>query len=191
MKQILIIIINKINDQFRLPRLTSLLLFVQAPQRLCPAFYIKAVAFPGTVLHDCHYLDSEDIDLDSEDIDGNLPEQYRRSLAFIKRNLRHVQRQQGFNTLGQLEVPEEVFEELLVNALIHHDYSVSATIRIMIFADRIELISPGHLPDVLDTGKIRFYLSNRRNPTLTSPCCANAPLSRFGHLHPALSMLGQ
>ncbi len=46
--------------------------------------------------------------------------------------------------------------------------SLSASIRIMIFADRIELISPGHLPDVLDTEKIRFDLSNRRNPTLTS-----------------------
>nr|WP_248803622.1 hypothetical protein [Pseudomonas sp. MWU13-2100] len=136
------------------PNLAGLLLFGQAPQRLCPAFDIKAVAFPGTVLHDRHYLDSEDID-------GNLLEQYRRSLAFIKRNLRHVQRQQDFNTLGQLEVPEEVFEELLVNALIHRDYFVSASIRIMIFADRIELISPGHLPDVLDTEKIRFGLSNR------------------------------
>lgn len=143
------------------PNLAGLLLFGKAPQRWCPAFDIKAVAFPGTVLHDRHYLDSEDID-------GNLQEQYRRSLAFIKRNLHHVQRQQGFNSLGQLEVPEEVFEELLVNALIHRDYFVSASIRLLLFADRIELISPGHLPDVLDTEKIRFGLSNRRNPTLTS-----------------------
>ncbi|MCD1640965.1 putative DNA binding domain-containing protein [Pseudomonas stutzeri] len=155
------------------PNLAGLLLFGRAPQRLCPAFDIKAVAFPGTVLHDRHYLDSEDID-------GNLPEQYRRSLAFIKRNLRHVQRQQGFNTLGQLEIPEEVFEELLVNALIHRDYFVSASIRLMIFADRIELISPGHLPDVLDTEKIRFGLSNRRNPTLTSHAVHILPYRGLG-----------
>lgn len=125
------------------------------------------------MLHDRHYLDSEDID-------GNLQEQYRRSLAFIKRKLRHVQRQQGFNTLGQLEVPEEVFEELLVNALIHRDYFVSASIRIMIFADRIELISPGHLPDVLDTEKIRFGLSNRRNPTLASHAVHILPYRGLG-----------
>ncbi|WP_144937077.1 RNA-binding domain-containing protein [Pseudomonas alabamensis] len=156
-----------------IPNLAGLLLFGKAPQRLSPAFDIKAVAFPGTVLHDRHYLDSEDID-------GNLLEQYRRSLAFIKRNLRHVQRQQGFNTLGQLEVPEEVFEELLVNALIHRDYFVSASIRIMIFADRIELISPGHLPDVLDTEKIRFGLSNRRNPTLTSHAVHILPYRGLG-----------
>ncbi|MNZ68744.1 Divergent AAA domain protein [compost metagenome] len=155
------------------PNLAGLLLFGKAPQRLCPAFDIKAVAFPGTVLHDRHYLDSEDID-------GNLVEQYRRSLAFIKRNLRHVQRQQGFNTLGQLEVPEEVFEELLVNALIHRDYFVSASIRLMIFADRIELISPGHLPDVLDTEKIRYGLSNRRNPTLTSHAVHILPYRGLG-----------
>ncbi|MBF0675109.1 RNA-binding domain-containing protein [Pseudomonas sp.] len=155
------------------PNLAGLLLFGQAPQRLCPAFDIKAVAFPGTVLHDRHYLDSEDID-------GNLLEQYRRSLAFIKRNLRHVQRQQGFNTLGQLEVPEDVFEELLVNALIHRDYFVSASIRLMIFADRIELISPGHLPDVLDTEKIRYGLSNRRNPTLTSHAVHILPYRGLG-----------
>lgn len=155
------------------PNLAGLLLFCQTPQRLCPAFDIKAVAFPGTALHDRHYLDSEDID-------GNLQEQYRRSLAFIKRNLHHVQRQQGFNTLGQLEVPEEVFEELLVNALIHRDYFVSASIRIMIFADRIELISPGHLPDVLDTEKIRFDLSNRRNPTLTSHAVHILPYRGLG-----------
>ncbi len=155
------------------PNLAGLLLFGQAPQRLCPAFDIKAVAFPGTVLHDRHYLDSEDID-------GNLQEQYRRSLAFIKRNLHHVQCQQGFNSLGQLEVPEEVFEELLVNALIHRDYFVSASIRIMIFADRIELISPGHLPDVLDTEKIRFGLSNRRNPTLTSHAVHILPYRGLG-----------
>ncbi|MBV4541479.1 RNA-binding domain-containing protein [Pseudomonas vlassakiae] len=155
------------------PNVAGLLLFGQAPQRLCPAFDIKAVAFPGTVVHDRHYLDSEDID-------GTLLEQYRRSLAFIKRNLRHVQLQQGFNSLGQLEVPEEVFEELLVNALIHRDYFVSASIRIMIFADRIELISPGHLPDVLDTEKIRFGLSNRRNPTLTSHAVHILPYRGLG-----------
>ncbi|MBK4995425.1 transcriptional regulator [Pseudomonas sp. S37] len=156
-----------------IPNLAGLLLFGKAPQRLRPAFDIKAVAFPGTVLHDRQYLDSEDID-------GNLQEQYRRGLAFIKRNLHHVQGRQGFNTLGQLEVPEEVFEELLVNALIHRDYFVSASIRIMIFADRIELISPGHLPDVLDTDKIRFGLSNRRNPTLTSHAVHILPYRGLG-----------
>ncbi|MFJ4347288.1 Fic family protein [Pseudomonas sp. NPDC089401] len=69
---------------------------------------------------------------------------------------------------------------MLVNALIHRDYFVSASIRIMIFSDRIELISPGHLPDVLDTEKIRFGLSNRRNPTLTSHAVHILPYRGLG-----------
>jgi len=140
--------------------LAGLMLFAQRPQRFRPAFVIKAVAFPGTVLHDTRYLDSEDID-------GVLPEQFVRAVAFLRRNLHHVQGEQGSDTLGQLEIPEPVLEELLVNALIHRDYVTSASIRLMVFADRVEIISPGHLPDSLSTDAIRRGATNRRNPTLT------------------------
>ena len=107
--------------------LAGLLLFGKHPQRYRPAFMVKAVAFPGTSLASHHYLDSEDID-------GTLLEQYQRSLGFIKRNLHHVQRDQNFNSLGLLEVPEQAIIELLVNALIHRDYFTSASIRLLIFA---------------------------------------------------------
>ncbi len=52
------------------PNLTGLLLFGKSPSNQLPAFIVKAVAFPGTVLHDTQYLDSEDID-------GTLPQQYQ------------------------------------------------------------------------------------------------------------------
>ncbi len=156
-----------------IPNLAALLLFGNTPHALKPAFIIKAVAFPGTVLHDSHYMDSEDID-------GNIPEQYRRSIAFIKRNLRHVQGNQGFNSPGQLEVPEVVFEELLVNALVHRDYFISAPVRLLIFSDRIEIISPGHLPNHLDVNQIRFGLSNLRNPVLVSHAFYMLPYKGLG-----------
>ena len=70
--------------------------------------------------------------------------------------------------IGVPEIPQLVFEELLVNALIHRDYFVSAVIRIFIFDDRIEIISPGHLPDNLTIEKIRTGNSNIRNPILAS-----------------------
>jgi len=144
-----------------IPSLAGLLLFGKEPSVFKPAFIIKAVAFPGNQLHDEHYLDSEDID-------GNLTEQYRRSIAFIKRNLHHIQGDQSFNSPGRLEVPVVVFEELLVNALVHRDYFISAPIRLLVFANRIEIISPGHLPNHLDIEQIRFGLSNLRNPALAS-----------------------
>lgn len=153
--------------------LSGLLLFGKHPQRYRPAFMVKAVAFPGIDLTDKYYLDSEDIN-------GTLAEQYQRSLAFIKRNLHHVQAGRGFNTLGQLEVPEIVFEELLVNAFIHRDYFTSASIRLMVFADRIEIISPGHLPDNLSVDTIRHGITNRRNPTLTEHATHILPYRGLG-----------
>ncbi len=66
------------------------------------------------------------------------------------------------------EIPSLVFEELLVNALVHRDYLVSASIRLFIFDNRIEIISPGHLPDNLTVEKIRLGNSIIRNPILVS-----------------------
>jgi ATP-dependent DNA helicase RecG len=73
-----------------------------------------------------------------------------------------------------------VLEELLVNALIHRDYFTSASIRLMLFADRVEIISPGHLPDSLSTEAIRHGATNRRNPTLTEHAVHILPYRGLG-----------
>ncbi|WP_055136738.1 RNA-binding domain-containing protein, partial [Pseudomonas corrugata] len=153
--------------------LAGLMLFGRQPQRWRPAFQVKAVAFPGTSLADNRYLDSEDIG-------GTLLEQFKGSFAFIRRNLHHVQHGRGFNTLGELEIPEPALEELLVNALIHRDYFTSASIRIMVFADRVEIASPGHLPDSLSVEAIRQGRTNRRNPTLTEHAAQILPYRGLG-----------
>lgn len=153
--------------------LAGLLLFGRQPQRWRPAFQVKAVAFPGTSLADSRYLDSEDIG-------GTLLEQFKGSFAFIRRNLHHVQRGRGFNTLGELEIPATALEELLANALIHRDYFTSASIRILVFADRVEIASPGHLPDSLSVEAIRQGRTNRRNPTLTEHAAQIRPYRGLG-----------
>ena len=68
----------------------------------------------------------------------------------------------GVNAPGLPEIPESVFEELLVNALVHRDYLVSASVRLFIFDNRIEIVSPGHLPDNLTVEKILAGNSNIR-----------------------------
>jgi ATP-dependent DNA helicase RecG len=153
--------------------LAGLMLFGRNPQRWRPAFSIKAVAFFGTSIADSHYQDSQDIS-------GRLPTQYTEALAFIKRNLHRVQGQQGFNSLGLLEVPEVALQELLVNALVHRDYFTSASIRILVFRDRIEIISPGHLPDSLSVADVRQGKTNRRNPTLTEHAFQLLPYRGLG-----------
>lgn len=87
------------------------------------------------------------------------------------RNLHKVQGGRGVNAPGIPEIPEAIFEELLVNALVHRDYLVSAPIRLFIFDNRIEIISPGHLPNNLTVEKIRAGSSNTaiRSSFVTSP----------------------
>lgn len=106
--------------------------------------------------------------LDTEDFSGPLSKIFGNSLSFVMRNLHKVQGGRGVNTPGMPKIPETVFEELLVNALIHRDYFVRAPIRVFIFDNRIEIISPGHLPNNLTVERIRAGISNIRNPILAS-----------------------
>jgi len=141
--------------------LAGVLLFAERPEWIKPQFIVKAIRYPGNAIHSTEYLDTEDFS-------GPLRKVFDDSLAFIMRNLHKVQAGQGVNSPGIPEIPPSVFEELLVNALIHRDYLVSATIRLFIFDNRIEIISPGHLPDNLTVEKIRSGISNIRNPILVS-----------------------
>ncbi len=106
---------------------------------------------------------------DSESpFEGNLSELYEKTMNFILRNLRKVQVEDSFNSLGELEIPKEVLEELLVNALIHRDYFIKSGIKVFIFDNRIEIISPGKLPNTLTVEKIKLGTSIARNPILYS-----------------------
>ena len=154
-------------------KLAGLLLFGRNVSRWRPSFSIKAVAFPGTSIADTRYLDSQDIS-------GTLVTQYTEALAFMKRNLHRVQGDQGFNSPGMLEIPEIVLQELLVNALVHRDYFTSAPIRILIFNDRLEILSPGGLPDSLSLDDIRLGKTNRRNPTLAEHAFRLLPYRGLG-----------
>jgi ATP-dependent DNA helicase RecG len=139
--------------------LAGLLLFAKEPFFHKPAFIIKAITFPGTKIGITY--------IDSEDFEGPLTEIFHGALLFIMRNLRKVQNNKSVNSIGDPEIPQLVFEELLVNALIHRDYFISAPIRLFVFDDRIEIISPGSLPDHLTIEKIQAGASIQRNPILT------------------------
>ena len=141
--------------------LAGVLLFAERPEWIKPQFVVKAIRYPGNDIHVTQYLDTEDFA-------GPLPEMFAGAMAFVMRNLHKVQAGRGVNAPGTPEIPPSVFEELLVNALVHRDYLVSAPIRLFIFDNRIEIISPGHLPNNLTVAKIRTGNSNIRNPILVS-----------------------
>ena len=141
--------------------LAGVLMFAERPEWIKPQFVVKAIRYPGNAIHVSDYLDTEDFE-------GPLQKIFADALGFIMRNLHKVQAGRGVNAPGKPEIPESVFEELLVNALAHRDYLVNAPIRLFIFDNRIEIISPGHLPNNLTVEKIRNGNSNIRNPILVS-----------------------
>ncbi|MBE9478644.1 MAG: hypothetical protein IMY80_01660, partial [Chloroflexi bacterium] len=71
-------------------------------------------------------------------------------------------------------------EELIANALIHRDYFVSAPVRILVFSDRVEIISPGHLPNNLTIENIKMGDSIIRNPILASYATKILPYRGIG-----------
>lgn len=149
------------------------LLFGKSPQRFCKSFYIQAVHFQGN-----------DIDSDTfisrENITGSFYEMYKQSMHFIKSNLRRLQDSENFNTPGRLEIPEESLIEAVINSLIHRDYYINSTIKIFIFADRVEIINPGKLPNPLTVEKIKNGISIHRNPVLNSLSQYLLPYSGLG-----------
>lgn len=137
------------------------LLFASKPQLRLPVFNVKAVAFPGVDIEDEQYIDSQDIN-------GKLSDIFQKTLGFVLANIRHIQNEQGFNSIGEPEIPRIVLQELIANALIHRDYFISAPVKVLVFANRIEIISPGHLPNNLTVENIKMGNSNVRNPIMHS-----------------------
>ena len=141
--------------------LAGLMIFGRHPQRYRPAYVVKAVSFIGNDPAGDKYRDSQDIE-------GCLRDLHKGTMSFLTRNLRRIQGAKGFNSEGDLEVPIAALEELVVNMLLHRDYFISAPWRVMLFDNRIELISPGSLPNNLTIENIRNGVSVIRNPLLAS-----------------------
>lgn len=140
--------------------LAGLLLFGKNPQKYKPMFTVQCVSFVGNEISGTEFRDK------AGPFEGNIVEIFEKTISFITRNLHTVQVEKSFNSLGCLEIPREVFEELVVNALIHRDYFISSTIKVFIFDNRIEIISPGKLPNNLTIERIKAGVSIARNPIL-------------------------
>ena len=137
----------------------GLMYFGREPQQFLPQHCIKAVWYVGNEIGGTEYYDSRDII-------GTIPEMYDEALRWIKSCLKRPQNGQSFNSVGQLEIPEVVLEELLQNALVHLDLLKPAAIRLLVFDNRIEIVNPGNLPDGQTIDEIMLGNSNPRNMLL-------------------------
>nr|VFJ72005.1 MAG: ATP-dependent DNA helicase RecG [Candidatus Kentron sp. FW] len=167
-------IIENMNlGQEGLLNVTGALLFAKDPSAHLPTFIVKAGCFPGTSIAVETYQDSRDIK-------GKMGDIFQQTINFILTNLRHVQGDQTVNSLGDPEIPRIALEEIIANALVHRDYFISAPVRVFVLDDRVEIISPGHLPNNLTIENIKAGNSNNRNPTLASFANRILPYRGYG-----------
>jgi len=154
--------------------LSGILFFGKEPQTIKPAFCIKVVSFFGNSLGGNDYRSKP------EDLTGTIPELFKKGMNFLESNLRHMQKGQNFNFPGILEISKNALVEILVNALIHRDYFKNAPIRIMIFDNRVEIISPGKLPNSLTVEEVMFGNPVIRNPQMVKFSFHTMPFSGIG-----------
>ncbi len=139
------------------------LIFGTEPQRFNKSFYI-----------DCCYFDGNDTSvtkyINERRVYGDFETLYNQATGFIKSNIENRQEDKNFNSNGIPEISHEIIGELVVNALIHRDYYINSSIKIFIFHNRVEIISPGKLYNSLTIEKIKIGTSIRRNQTLDRIC---------------------
>ncbi len=104
---------------------------------------------------------------DDKLIEGNLQEQYKGALEFLKSKLelRYIIKTAG-PRVEKYEIPENVFKEAIINALVHRDYyETGGKIHIEIYDNRVEITNPGGL---LQTIKEKEFgkRSVSRNPII-------------------------
>ena len=140
----------------------AVLLFGKYPQRWLPAYTVKCISYVGNSVGGTTFRDK----VRDEDMEGCLLHQYDTIMNFYTRNLRTVQVEKEFNSLGKLELPYVALVEFTVNALVHRSLNWKAPIRIFIFDDRVEIHSPGELPNGLTVEDIMNGTSMPRNEFL-------------------------
>lgn len=122
----------------RVPTVAGILLFGRTPQRFLRNAEVICVRYAGEQMSD---------EFVRQDIGGTLAEQVRQAENFVTSNMRRPMRITGFQREDRPEYPVAVVREAIVNAIAHRDYSIRGEgIRLLMFADRMEIYSPGRLP---------------------------------------------
>ncbi len=139
----------------------ALMLMGRNPQRWLPAFTVRCVSFVGNSIGGTEFRDKS-----GNDADGNAVHLYNYIISFLTRNLRKKQVEKDFNSLGELEVSIASLSEIVTNGILHRSYVIEAPLRVFIFDNRIEIHSPGLLPEGVSMESIKHGASVPRNKLL-------------------------
>ena len=151
-----------------IPTVGGILLFGKNPNRYLPQAGISAVAYPG-MKKDYEAVERETIRgpivakfTGEEDIvDTGLVE---RAIDFVRRNTGSSAYLVEGRRIDRPDYPEEVTRETIVNAIAHRDYTISGTdVELSIYTDRLEVISPGRLPNTVTIERMKAGCRVTRN----------------------------
>ena len=145
------------------PTLAGALVFSNVdPQERSPfnRYVIRCIRYAGST-------PSSDI-LDSQDIVGTLDTQIDGTQAFVLRNISRRANIEGTQRVESYAYPEIAIREVLANAVIHRDYTITESYtQVRIFEDRIEVVNPGNLPPGVTVDNIK-EMQFSRNAVMAS-----------------------
>ncbi len=137
----------------RCATVAGLLLCTRNPEQWVRNAVVTATQYRG--------LDRASDQLDAREIRGPLQRQIEDTMAFVLRNMRVAARK----TPARIDMPEyseKAVFEAVVNAVAHRDYSIRGSrIRLSMFSDRLEIQSPGALPNGVTIDNMRSRQSTR------------------------------
>jgi predicted HTH transcriptional regulator len=142
------------------PTVAGVLMTAGDPQQYMRNAYIQAVAYRTTQRDAIQQYDARDIT-------GTLDQQIYEACQFVARNMRIG----ATKNMGRIDVPQyemSAIFEAITNAVAHRDYAIhGSAIRLHMFSDRLEIYSPGAIPNTMsvETLPLRQF---SRNPLLTS-----------------------
>jgi ATP-dependent DNA helicase RecG len=133
----------------------GILLFGKDPQKFFPQALIKLAVFEGN--------DITSKMIDKKEIKQTLPLQIDEIEKLIQLYIKNPSKIEGFKRIYKTEYPIEAIREVVVNAIAHRNYSIyGSSIRIFMFKNRIEVYSPGRLPNTITLNNI-LYAQQTRN----------------------------
>ena len=149
----------------------GVLLFGKNPKRWLPQSGIRAICYPG---EEQDYATRADQDLRGSLValrarDGTLVESglVDQAWDFVRRNTTPTAWLDGMRRVDRWEYPEEVVREAVANALIHRDYSITGTdVMLAIYSNRLEVVSPGRLPNTVTPEGMKLGVRYARNQLL-------------------------
>ena len=159
------------NDTPAPATVAGLILFGNNPTSFLPQAKIDAVAYDGRE-KDYDAKERETLRgplVPLMDADGALLERglVEETVEFVRRNINTVHMADGVRRTNRWDYPVEVLREAIVNAIVHRDYLLSGTdIELSIYADRLEIVSPGRLPNGVTPERMRVGCRSTRNELL-------------------------